>query len=55
MFSYTFWCEVQPGKAVLEAKLLKQFDAGSFYGVIDNPSIFYFFGAIWTEVKVAAR
>jgi len=37
---------LQPSKAVLGAKLLKQFNAGSFYGVIVHPSIFYFFGAI---------
>ena len=45
---------LQPGKAVLGAKLLKQCNAGSFYGVIVNPSIFCFLGAIWMEVKVAA-
>jgi len=39
------------GKAVLGAKLIKQFDAGYFYGVIVNPSIFNFFGAIWTQVE----
>jgi len=45
---------LQPSKAVLGAKLLKQFNAGSFYGVIVHPSIFYFFGAIWMEVELAA-
>jgi len=41
---------LQNGKAVLGAKLIKQFDAGYFYGVIVNPSIFNFSGAIWTQV-----
>jgi len=42
---------LQHGKAVLGAKLIKQFDAGYFYGVIVNPSIFNLFGAIWTQVE----
>ena len=42
---------MQHGKAALGAKLIKQFDAGYFYGVIVFPSIFYFFGAIWTQVE----
>jgi len=42
---------LQHGKAVLGAKLIKQFDAGYFHVVIVNPSIFNFFGAIWTQVE----
>ena len=44
---------LQHGKAVLGAQLIKQFNAGFFHGVIVNPSIFNFFGAIWIEVESA--
>jgi len=42
---------LQHGKVALETKLIKEFDAGYFKGVIVNPSIFNFSGAIWTQVE----